>query len=167
MRPFLWGRVGSPSNTVWPGPRPISIPSGILINQPFAHNTPTSQTDRTDSVLIAQGEPFYKRSPKNHKHKLKLNEHLWTQVSKRPHLFSHYCTSATAIHSFGLSPIPVKSAANSYSSHHCGRRQLPLCSPYRYTRHNIRHDYCFYKTSADPGLLRISANCPRTGKKEL
>jgi len=39
--------------------------------QPFGHNTPTSQTDRetdktdgTDNCLIAQNEPFYKRSPK-------------------------------------------------------------------------------------------------------
>jgi len=34
--------------------------------QPFGHNTPTSQTgqDRQRSD-IAQGEPFYKRSPKN------------------------------------------------------------------------------------------------------
>jgi len=29
--PFLGG-AGSPSNTVWPGPRPTSVPSGILIN---------------------------------------------------------------------------------------------------------------------------------------
>jgi len=40
--------------------------------QPFGHNTPTPQTgqtdrqaDRTDNGLIAYGEPFYKRSPKN------------------------------------------------------------------------------------------------------
>jgi len=45
------GWVGSPSNTVWPGPRPTSIPSGILIHLtvwPQYHNTPTSQTYRTD-----------------------------------------------------------------------------------------------------------------------
>ena len=34
--PFL-GRAGSPSNTMKPGPRPTSVPSGILI-QPFGHN---------------------------------------------------------------------------------------------------------------------------------
>jgi len=31
-----WGRAavgaGSPSNTMWPGPRPTSLPSGILIH---------------------------------------------------------------------------------------------------------------------------------------
>ena len=37
----------SPSNTMWPGSRPTSMPSFILIHQPFGHNTPTSQTDRT------------------------------------------------------------------------------------------------------------------------
>jgi len=32
---LLWGRwvpTGLPSNTMWPGPRPTSLPSGILIH---------------------------------------------------------------------------------------------------------------------------------------
>jgi len=33
--------------------------------KPFGDSTPTFQTDRTDNGLIAWGEPFYKRSPKN------------------------------------------------------------------------------------------------------
>jgi len=33
--------------------------------QSFGHNTPMLQTDRTDNSLIASGELFYKRSPKN------------------------------------------------------------------------------------------------------
>jgi len=37
--------VGSPSDTMWRGPRPTSVPSGILIH---AQPTPTSQTDRQD-----------------------------------------------------------------------------------------------------------------------
>jgi len=37
--------------------------------QPFAHNTPTSQTGQTDNGPIGQGEPFYKRSPKNRSQK--------------------------------------------------------------------------------------------------
>jgi len=40
-----------PSNTMWPGPRSTSVPSGILIHpsiQPFGYNTPTSQTDGQD-----------------------------------------------------------------------------------------------------------------------
>jgi len=32
--------------------------------QPFGHNTPMSQTGHTDNGSIAQGKPFYKRSPK-------------------------------------------------------------------------------------------------------
>jgi len=30
--PFGGGRAVSPSSTMWPGPRPISMPSGILIH---------------------------------------------------------------------------------------------------------------------------------------
>jgi len=40
------GRAGSPSNTMWPGPRSTSVPSFILMHQPFGHNAPTSHTDR-------------------------------------------------------------------------------------------------------------------------
>ena len=71
----LWGRgAGSPSNTMWPGPRPTCVPSFILISLtvwPQCTNITDRQdrTDRTDrqtgNGLIAQGEPFYKRSPKN------------------------------------------------------------------------------------------------------
>jgi len=45
----LWERgAGSPSNTMWPGPRPTCMPSFILIRPiiPFDHNTPTLQSDR-------------------------------------------------------------------------------------------------------------------------
>jgi len=42
--PFLG--TGSPSNTMWPGPRPTSVPSYILIHSTVSHNTPTLQTDR-------------------------------------------------------------------------------------------------------------------------
>jgi len=52
--PFQWrgccnpfrGLAGSPSNTISPGPRPFSVPTGILVLQPFSYNTPTLQTDR-------------------------------------------------------------------------------------------------------------------------
>ena len=30
--------AGFPSNTMWPGPRPISVPSGTMIHQPVGHN---------------------------------------------------------------------------------------------------------------------------------
>jgi len=118
-----FGGAESTSNIMWPGARPTSVPSGILIHpavwpeqtwaenwglcpfgggrmcpqvtqcgpdrglppyqvvsksvQPFDvdHNTRTSQTDRhtdkhTDNGPITYGEPFCKRSPKNHTSKL-------------------------------------------------------------------------------------------------
>jgi len=36
--PLSGGRAGSPSNTMSPVPRSSSLPSGILIHQPFDHN---------------------------------------------------------------------------------------------------------------------------------
>ena len=44
--PFLWG-AGSPSNTMWPGPRPTAIPSFILIH-PTVWPQYTNVTDRQD-----------------------------------------------------------------------------------------------------------------------
>jgi len=44
--PFRGG-AGSPSNTMWPGPRPTSVPSGILIH-PTVWPQYTNVTDRTD-----------------------------------------------------------------------------------------------------------------------
>ena len=57
--PFRGG-AGSPSNTMWPGPKPTSIPSGILIIQPFGHNTPTLRRDRTGQRSDSTGEPFHR-----------------------------------------------------------------------------------------------------------
>jgi len=34
----LFGGAGSPSNTMWPGPRPTSAPNGILIHPAVWHN---------------------------------------------------------------------------------------------------------------------------------
>jgi len=70
--PFRGG-AGSPSNTMWPGPRPTSVPSGILIH-PTVWPQYTNVTDRTDRQTDRQtgqrsdrwqGEPFYKRSSNN------------------------------------------------------------------------------------------------------
>jgi len=45
----LWGRgAGSPSNTMWPGPKPTCMPSFILIRQtvwPQYTNVTDRQTD--------------------------------------------------------------------------------------------------------------------------
>ena len=46
------GEVGSPSNTMGPGPRPTSVPSGILIH-PTVRLQYTNVSDRTDNGLIA------------------------------------------------------------------------------------------------------------------
>jgi len=53
-----------PSNAMWPGPRPTSVPSFILIH-PTIWPQYTNVRVRTDNGLMAQGKPFYKRSPKN------------------------------------------------------------------------------------------------------
>ena len=71
LRSPLWGtEAGSPFNTMWPGPRTTFVPIFILI-RPTVWSQYTNVTDRTgetgqtDKCPIAQGEPFYKRSPKN------------------------------------------------------------------------------------------------------
>jgi len=66
---FGGGGAASPSNTMWPGPRPTCLPSFILIRQtvwPQYTNVADRQdrTGQTDNGPIAQGKPFYKRSPK-------------------------------------------------------------------------------------------------------
>ena len=45
--PLFEGGSGSPSNTMWPGPRPTTIPSGALIH-PTVWPQYTNVTDRTD-----------------------------------------------------------------------------------------------------------------------
>ena len=59
--------AGSPSNTMWPGPRLTCMPSFInhlaTIHQRYRQtDRQTGQTDSTDNGLIAQGEPFYKNA---------------------------------------------------------------------------------------------------------
>ena len=44
--PFSVGEAQSPSNTMWPGPMPTSVPSGILIHPTFWPQY-TNVTDRT------------------------------------------------------------------------------------------------------------------------
>jgi len=65
--PFRGRGARYPSNTMWPWPTPTCMPSFILIHPTFGQSTPTSQRDRQDNGPIAQGEPFYKESPKNYK----------------------------------------------------------------------------------------------------
>jgi len=42
------GGAGSPSNIMWPGPKPMCVPSFILIHPTVGHNMPTLQTEQTD-----------------------------------------------------------------------------------------------------------------------
>ena len=60
--------AGTPSSTMWPGPRPTCKPGFILIRPTVWRqytNVTDRHTDRQYNGPIAQGEPFYKRSPKN------------------------------------------------------------------------------------------------------
>ena len=76
--PFGEG-VGSPSNTMSPGPRPTSLPSGILIHPTIwpQYTNVTDRTGQTDNGLIAQSKPFYKRLPKIVQHLTKLWRKGW------------------------------------------------------------------------------------------
>ena len=55
--PFRGGGAGSPSNTMSPGPRSTSVPSGVLIHPTFLPQytdvtDKTHRTDRTDNSPI-------------------------------------------------------------------------------------------------------------------
>jgi len=52
---FRGGRAGSPPNTMWPGPRPICMPSFILIH-PTVWPQCTNVTDRTDRTDRQTGQ---------------------------------------------------------------------------------------------------------------
>jgi len=54
----LWGGAGSPSNTVWPGSRPTSLPSGILIHPTVWPQYTNSQTDRQDRQTGQRSDSF-------------------------------------------------------------------------------------------------------------
>jgi len=60
--PFGGGRAGSPSNIMWPGPRPTCIPSFILV-RPTVWPQCTNITDRQQSDSVER--TFYEQSPKN------------------------------------------------------------------------------------------------------
>jgi len=49
--PLGFGGAGSPSNTMQPDPRPITVPSGILIHQTVCTEY-TNVTDRTDRTTV-------------------------------------------------------------------------------------------------------------------
>jgi len=57
--PLFVGGAGSPSNTISPGPRPTSVPSGILdLIHPTVWPQYTNVTDRQYTGPVAYGEPL-------------------------------------------------------------------------------------------------------------
>ena len=57
----LWEGAGSPSNTMSAGPRPTSVPSGILIHPtvwPQYTNVTDRQTDRRDRTDRTENGPI-------------------------------------------------------------------------------------------------------------
>jgi len=86
-----FGAAGSPSNTVWPGPRPTSIPSGMLIHPTIwpQYTNVTDIQNRTDNDPVAQGKPFYKRSPKNQTYQnksIQLKKNKMTLIKTRKNM---------------------------------------------------------------------------------
>jgi len=57
--PFLGGGAGSPFNTMWPGPRPTSLPGGIFI-YPTLCPQYTNVADRQDRTDRADRHKFWK-----------------------------------------------------------------------------------------------------------
>ena len=52
--PLSVGGGGSSSNTMWPGLRPTSVPSGIFPSNCLVTKTPMLQTDRQDNRPVAR-----------------------------------------------------------------------------------------------------------------
>ena len=67
--PLSMGKLGPPSNTMWPGTRPTSVPSEWHLDPSNRLATiyecyrQDRQTDRLHNGRIALSESFYKRSP--------------------------------------------------------------------------------------------------------
>jgi len=73
--PLFGGGARYPSNTMWPGPRPTSVPSGILIH-PCSRLTKIGlhqryrQTDRTDNgPIVYMANRFTNGRPKSRRKK--------------------------------------------------------------------------------------------------
>jgi len=76
---------------MWAGLRPTSMSSFILIHPtvwPQYTNVTDRQNRQTDNGLIAYGEPFYKRSPKNY-HCKRQHIHCYNM--------SHYITLTSVV----------------------------------------------------------------------
>ena len=111
--------AGSPCNTMWPGPRPTSMLSFILIRQtiwPQYTNVTDRQVRQIDRQDRADNGPIaYKRSPQNHCYRptqgrfmrLSIDDSMYTrsiirQVSLKPNSIT-LASSELAPNMFGAS----------------------------------------------------------------
>jgi len=104
--PLSVGELG-PHLTVSPGPRPTSVPNGMLILDPSrrlaAHNTPTLQTDRQTTVRYHRAYRFTNGRPKTQKVLNQINKR--TKTKPKPTLNFKNCLDACAYHCAQLSYI--------------------------------------------------------------
>jgi len=106
----LYSGVGSPSNTMWTGLRPTSIPSGSPSNALWPEPRPTSilihptvwpqytnvtEVDKTDRQW--SDSKFYKRSPKN-SHRIIDSMHKQQPKKKMSVVTKRLCTRLTFSH---------------------------------------------------------------------
>ena len=114
----LWGRgAGSPSSRMWPGTRPTCTPIHLDPSNRLATVHERHRQDRTDNGLIAYGEAFHQRSPKNRTGHCPVYAHFYSapqcshckrctsygnsvclsvHPSVRPSVTRRYCVKTTA-----------------------------------------------------------------------
>jgi len=109
--PFPRGRAGSPSNTMSPRPRlpPYQVAPWSI--QPFGHNTPTLQTERTDRTTV----PYSIRQtvtcngrPKNLYAILKIT--ILTLLTSKPPLVCDYHVKIIRVHK----PFTIRRSSNCF-----------------------------------------------------
>ena len=106
LRPLFWGTAGSPSNTKLPGPRPTSIPSGILICPtvwPQYTNVTDGQTNRTGQQSDSIGQTLLQTVTQ----KLEVSLVALFFLFPKCLYFSFEIRSRTWIHIFYMYAIPV------------------------------------------------------------
>ena len=94
----LWEReAGSPCNTMWPGPRPIRMPSFILIH-PTVWPQYTNVTDRQDRTDRQRSDSIRRIVSQTVAQKtaepIDLPFELLTRVGRRKHKFNRICQVA-------------------------------------------------------------------------
>ena len=98
--PLSVGGAGFSSNTMSPGTRPISVPSGILIHQTvWPQYTNVTDRQRQDIGTIA-----YKRSPQN---SLFVHQSVYVRYLLTYQLSCRSCSEVQYIMSSALSSVPI------------------------------------------------------------